>query len=692
MATSQDVSRLNPTQDQIKAMSEDALRQILAEQQGWAQDRFPNDAYKPGQPEKKPQGKVSFANVTDPLVIKLREFAGWSPEHTQKVHQNDLARLVHSNGQVIDAITTFDARSNKTAPTPVKAPVEELGKVDGAGGQMTPAALEAVKKQNEAMEAAAKAGKNESPQEMLKRHAAEDAAKKSAAPAAKTDTAAAPGAMTPKEVAKTQADFAAETKAAEIRQTQGLLHMFGVYDVPDGSKAAAIDGKSGYATRRALDNFAAQVQRTDPSLRFNSYEEIAAQLRVEALANREAWQGTAENMKTSPDSFTRSVGEQVSAFLKNPGNVPADRHAVLGSGITRTVTGRYQEPTSAPVAAAATSAAATPGQEGAFEDRTWGFNDQSVVATRPSREFSTAARGNNPPAQAQTAQAQVEIPQAAPPPIDLVSRQDARREQPVPNAAADTRAADVVEALGRAPDDITRTNLGELLTMSYKHYLEEGKISAGEPVLFEGDRKGRLFVAYGGQNGRDVTVKNVTKFYDSRLGTNPLARDIASLAQEGRGGLVDNISVPTAYAAAVDRVRQWQEQREQQRQQQLAQQQQGYSSAPPPSGWGRPRGGYDPGPPPGSYDRGPPPDWRGGNPGVSFRGDRGPPPGWPGGHHHHGHGGRSFSLDNPGGLLRSIFGGASSTSQVPEPIGVVANLLDSTSAHWTNHGNRFNLN
>lgn len=654
-------------------MSEADLRQILAEQQGWAQQRFPNDAYKAETGKKKPEGVVSIPGITDPYVTKFREFAGWSPGHVAQIHPDDLVDLVSFNTAVIRGVIAAD--NSKTAPTPVKAPVEELGKVDGAGGQMTPAALEAVKKQNEAMETAAKAGKDESTQEMLKRHAAEGAAKKSAAPAAKTDTAAAPGAMTPKEVAKTQADFAAEAKAAEIRQTQGLLHMFGAYDVPDGSKAAAIDGKSGYATRRALDNFAAQVQRVDPSLRFNSYEEIAAQLRVEALANRQTWQGTAENMKASPDPFTRSVGEQVSAFLKNPGNVPADRHPVLGSGITRTVE-RDQQPASAPVAVAETPAAATSGQEGAFEDRTWGFNDQSVVLRPSQAAFPLAARGQ------QTLDAPSAQTQDTPLPVETVP-EFTESGNPANNTTEDTRAKDVVEALGRAPDDITRTNLGQLLTMSYKHYLEEGKISAGEPVLFEGDRKGRLFVAYGGQNGEGVTVKDITKFYDPRLGTNPLARDIASLAQEGRGGLVDNISVPTAYAAAMDRVRQWQEQREQQRQQQLAQsgqQQQGYSSA-PPSGSGQ-RGGYDPGPPPG---------WRGGNPGVSFRGDGGLPPGWPGGHHHHGHGGKSFSLDNPGGLLRSIFGGATS-GQVPEPIGAVANLLDNTSAHWTNHGNRFNLN
>lgn len=699
------------SREQIRAMSEAQLRDTLAKQQEWAQQRFPNDAYKAGQPEAKPQGNVSFTDVRDPLVVKLREFAGWSPEHLQKVHPNDLARLVHSNGQVIDAIVDFDSRNNTPAPARPAAPAAkeeqpELGKVDGAGGQMTPAMLEAVKKENERMEAAMKAEKE------------------NAAAAKKTDTAAAPGAMTPKDIAKTKADFAAESKAAETRLTQAGLHILGNnYQVDDGKPHGrgydAVDGIDGPGTRAARENFVAGIQDRNSSVKLDSPADVDAQIRAELVARKDdpVFNQTLAEMRQSGTPQEKKIAGEIATFYQGNPPMPEGRQAVLGSGITRTVTGQYQQP--APVETAATPAAPAPGQESAFEEPAFGFNDRGPVLRPSQAAFPLAARGKP-----QTPDAPVAQPPAfaqddsAPQPIELVSRQDVRQERPV-NTAEDRRAANVVEALQRDPEDITRTNLGQILAQSYRNDIAGGKVSAGAPVLFEGDRKGRLFVAYGGQNGGTVTVKDITNFNDPGLGLNPLARDIASLAAEGRGGMVDNTTVPNAYAAAMDRARQWQEQREQQRQQQLAQQQewaqrqqQSYSSAPPPSGWyGGGSRGYE------SVDRGPPPGWRGGNPGVSFHDrnrdrDMGPPPGWPGGGdspgvsfwsqnhhggHHHGHGGRSLNLDlgQVGQVLTGIFSGVSSGQQGPDLPPVQIGFNEDRHGHRSygiNLGNGPNLN
>lgn len=804
MAQKQQSDEWHFSQDQIRMMSEAELRDALAKQQVWTQQRFPNDAPKPGQPEQKPQDKVPIPGITDPYLTKLREFAGWSPQHLQNVQRNDLPKLVAFNAAVIDRVARYDAEHpTQVSPAAPVAKQEqpELGKVDGAGGPE--ATKEYLTKTSKKEEPSAKVGKAEetksesmrgNPKQREEENTQRNAAKK-------TDTAAAPGAMTPKDIAKTKADFAAESKAAETRLTQAGLHILGNnYQVDDGKPHGrgydAVDGIDGPGTRAARANFVAGIQDRNPSVKLDSPADVDAQIRAELVARKDdpVFNQTLAEMRQSGTPQEKKIAGEIATFYQGNPPMPEGRQAVIGSGITRTVE-RYQQP--APVEKAATPAAPAPGQESAFEEPAFGFNDQGATLRQTKVAFSQAAQGQTlrPSPENQTqptesalgqraydvvdaltgapsvtdektqeffAQAynrkvdqglirngdpvlfegdpngrlfvavgqedrnKVGVVEVAPDSkvvsdmkalaaankgvyIDRDTIQNAQKQLSV-DAAKDRRAANIVEALQRDPDDITRTNLGQTLARSYRNDIAENRIRPGEPVLFEGDRKGRLFVAYGGQDGGNVTVKDITNFNDPGLGLNPLARDIASLAAEGRGGMVDNTTVPNAYAAAMDRARQWQEQREQQRQQQLAQQQewaqrqqQSYSSAPPPSGWYGGSRGYE------GVDSGPPPGWHGSNPGVSFRGDRGPPPGWPGGgdagisfrgwdrhgSHHHGHEERRFSLDNPGGLLRSIFGGASSGQPGDSgPVGVIADLLDNTSARWTTgHGhNRFNLN
>lgn len=443
-------------------------------------------------------------------------------------------------------------------------------KTDAAGGQMTVEARYQVNQKNAGIETRVKEEREAKTRDAKARMDAQKSAPEKpttpqAATTTSTETKTKPEAKT--ETKTTPSPFE-EAQAAEIRRTQALLALF--------DSDVQIDGKPGGPVITALDRFAERAKKADPSLRFNSYEEIAEQLRVEARAR--FTDSDVQALNASSDPRNKEVGKELGLFLSDKTPSPSDRRAVLPPGVTRTV-----ETTTAPAAA---------------------------------------------------------------------SQQD--------TSTPEQRIERISYALSHMPekDTITNSTTGKFLTEAYQRHLDNKTVTAGEPVLFAGSRSGQLFVAYSDPEGKNTVVKDVTKFYNPTLKENPLARDIALLAQAKRGGLADNDTIPAAEMNAQAQIQRLQELRAQERQGNLPQNGREvvqYSSNPDvaPAWWRRgPDGSY---PPPIGY--------RGHEAGhIGFRGDHNypPPPGYYGHRNeHHGHdyghnrNGRSFEIGIPG--LGGIF-------------------------------------
>lgn len=355
-----------------------------------------------------------------------------------------------------------------------------------------------------------------------------------------------------------------DPSVAAMRQTQALLHMFGAYP-GEGPGSPAIDGVLGPRTRMALDAFADRVRKADPSVSLANDAEIAARLRVEAIAQT-GLRRTAEGMRTSDQPLDRDIAREVEGFYANPSVARGMQPVLPISDVQRTVVGRY---TAAPAVAART---AQPSQEAAgaaaaptFEEPEHGFNDAGA-RLRPSSRASFQRAGAPSQSQAQTApepaaptaaapvaerEQKIASPRAAGPQTNpRRAETDApRTAQATPESDSsrrasrvDPRAVDVMDALRRAPA-IENKVLGRSLGQAYIEHLQQGRVRPNEPVLFTGSMNRQVYAAYMDAKTGAVYAKDVTRFCDPNSGRNPLVADIEALAHEGQGGLVDRTRI-----------------------------------------------------------------------------------------------------------------------------------------------------
>lgn len=376
----------------------EVLRQRMYEQYLAGRAHFGLPA--PGSPEaaRIPEMEPHAAKTTDrndPYYRKFQEFAHWTPEtfgkRMQRMTPDELARFVKFNDDVMSV--------NKiavVAPASQPAPrgVEELGKVDTAGGQMSPAALEAVRKKNEG----------------------------ALAPQPKPDSAAGAPATTPEAKKKAETDFAAEVAKAETRRTQAMLHMVGAYQIDAKSRmpkggSEAVDGIDGPWTKMARENFAAAIRARDPSIALDTPQAVDAQLRVEIAARMSdpAFKETLADMEARGSALDKDVARELLGIYKDKGFAPQGR-AVLDSGVTRTVERiEVAAPAPAPVAEGVSPAS----QPRSQESQAWGFNDKTPDGTgQATGSDSAPPEPESPPA-------------AEPPPLELVSLAAAREKTPL---------------------------------------------------------------------------------------------------------------------------------------------------------------------------------------------------------------------------------------------------------------------